>query len=167
MENNKKPSLLRKLLGGESGESKYLKLSYSENYFGRVDENNNPHGYGEMKFINGAHYEGIFKDGYREGYGETTCKKGYLNIGNWKCDRIDSGFLVDDSGIYTILGSKKTGQIKCNEIQDNKIKERILEYQKNTPKDTPKDTPQNTVDLANCCSLGVFLQGFGQFFRFS
>lgn len=45
-------------------------------YIGETNSNDDPHGKGEMRFRNGDHYAGYFKDGYREGFGKYVFSKG-------------------------------------------------------------------------------------------
>ncbi len=45
-------------------------------YIGEVNSNDDPHGKGDMRFRDGDHYSGEFKNGLREGYGTYTFAKG-------------------------------------------------------------------------------------------
>ncbi len=45
-------------------------------YIGETNSNDDPHGKGDMRFRDGDHYSGYFKDGLREGYGTYTFAKG-------------------------------------------------------------------------------------------
>ena len=66
-----------------------IKIEYSDKewYEGNYDDNYNLDGYGVFHYENGDIYEGLFKEGVREGIGEYTYEDGCAYYGEWKNDK--------------------------------------------------------------------------------
>lgn len=76
-------------------------------YKGAVDSLLRPNGYGIRQDLDGTYYEGVWKDGEREGWGFSIASQKPLRVGEWKGDRYKGERLVYTSDrIYGIDISK-------------------------------------------------------------
>lgn len=70
-------------------------------YEGAIDENDQPHRQGVLKYDNKAIYVGTFKSGKRDGLGKYTFPNGMIYEGDWKQDKKQgNGKLTQTNGDY-------------------------------------------------------------------
>ncbi|EAR96626.2 MORN motif protein (macronuclear) [Tetrahymena thermophila SB210] len=74
-------------VGGTSNKNQVtVTMKTGSTYTGEVNERNERHGYGVYQVIYGGYYEGMWKNGFKEGKGTFYYKKGLIHYeGDWQC----------------------------------------------------------------------------------